>query len=72
MVALDRIRPRLGRRIEPGPDPADATSHLSEDRRRFGWVDRGGEEEGRAAVVGMFDMGNDGVGRRRRVSGLEG
>ena len=43
-----------------------------EDRRRFGWVDRGGEEEGRAAVVGMFDMGNDGVGRRRWVSGLDG
>jgi hypothetical protein len=25
-----------------------------EDRRRFGWVDRGGEEEGRATVVGIF------------------
>jgi hypothetical protein len=31
-----------------------------EDRRRFGGVDRGGEEEGRAAVGRDIRLGNDG------------
>jgi hypothetical protein len=42
-----------------------------EDRRRFGWVDRGGGEEGRAAVVGMFSWTTT-AGPSRWVSAMEG